>query len=271
MLKNLVHLYKIARKAPASPVVKVLKAILILAAMIVIPIVAGPLLYRRTGLSESGSIWPAAALLLLAAILGGIGTYWYWEVSDRLDFIASCLNRAERDLNALLASGQEHGGRKSKVVERKEWSRMARPADMQVFENGYRTPAHDIIQWNENDLAGKGTVMGKATVTALLFRELYEGSVGTAQSRIMAEVKNNEGKLPYLAPGIRELVGFDKFDKEKGTFEKGAGVDSDELEWVVKYRKFPTRNLVSVKTNAAGERKELRGRDVLLDLTQQKL
>ena len=94
------------------------------------------------------------------------------------------------------------------------------PADIQIFETGYRTPAHDIIQWNENDLAGKGTVMGKATVTALLFRELYEGSVGTAQSRIKAEVKNNGGNLPYLAPGIRELVGIDKF--RDGEFEEGS-------------------------------------------------
>ncbi len=268
-MENLVHLYKLLRTLPASPAVRALKGILIVAAMIAIPFVAGPVLYKRGGLSPSGYIWAIAALILLAAILIAIAIYWYWEVSDRLDFIASCLNRAERDLNALLASGLEHGGRKSKVAERKDWSRLARPADIQIFETGYRTPAHDIIQWNENDLAGKGTVMGKATVTALLFRELYEGSVGTAQSRIKAEVKNNGGNLPYLAPGIRELVGIDKF--KDGEFEEGAGVDSDELEWVVKHRKFPTQNLVSVKTNAEGVRKELRGKHVLEDLTQQKL
>jgi hypothetical protein len=163
----------------------------------------------------------------------------------------------------------EHGGRKGKAVERSEWNRMAVSPAIQIFTAGYRTPAHDLIDLNEKDLAGKGAAMGRASTTAMLFRELYEGGVKTAQSRILAEVRNS-GNLPYVAPGIAELIGFDKFNKENG-FPKDAGVNDDDLEVAVKRGGFPTQNLIMVKTNASGQRTALRGNEVLLDLTQQKV
>ncbi len=258
-------LRKLARKLRASPVPKALAGLLIFAAMVAIPLVADKVLHGAV----PGQAWSIVAAILLSAIAFAVGLPWYWAICDRYDDIESCLKRAERDLNTLLATGQEHGGRKGKVVERAEWNRMARSPGTQIFNAGYRTPAHDLIDWNEKDLAGKGTAMGKATATALLFRELYEGSVETAQSRIVAEVKNG-ASVPYIAPGLRELIGFDKFDPVNVCFEDGAGADSDDLQLVAKRRRFPSDNLIMVKTNAAGVRTALYGNAVLIDLTEQK-
>lgn len=250
---------------------KAVQAFLIFAAMVAVPIAADRLLRKNSDSSfkELGGLaWALAAIVgtIVLVILG----YWYFEVKDRLDSIASCLKRAERDMNALLASAMEHGGRKGAVKERAEWHQMVQPAGNQIFNEGYRTPAHDIIEWNEKDRISKGTAAGKASATAFIFRELYEGSIGTARAKIEADIRNG-GSAPYLAPGFREIIGTHKYDKDNDKFTWEGGKDSDELEYVVKHRKFPTQNLVMVKTNAAGERKELRGYDVLRDLTQQKL
>jgi hypothetical protein len=251
----------------------VVKALLIFALMLVIPVIADNLLHSRPDVPLPALQWPrvpeSAVLLLLAIPATAFAIYLYAKEQDRLKHIQSCLNRAERDLNSQLSSGMEHGGRKGFAVERSEWNRMTVSPAIQIFNAGYRTPAHDLADLNEKDLAGKRGAMGKASATAMLFRELYEGSVATAQSRVMAEVRNS-GNVPYIAPGISELIGFDKFDKEKG-FPKGAGVNWEDLELAVKIGGFPTQNLIMVKTNAAGERTALRGNEVLLDLTQQKV
>ncbi len=56
--------------------------------------------------------------------------------------------------------------------------------------------------------------MGKASMTAVLLRELYQGSPGRAQKKVAGEIKG--GGTPFVAPGIRELIGFDMFDAMKG-------------------------------------------------------
>ncbi len=244
------------------------KAFLLFAAMVFIPIVADNFLHAKPDVPLGlglGSEWALEVLVLAAALIAGL--YWYWLTSNRLEFIESCLRRAERDLNNLLKSANEHGGRKEKAGERLGWSRMIRAPGVQVFGDGYRSPVHDLIDANEKDLAAKGSVTAKAGTTAMLLRELCEGSVGTAQSRVLAEFING-GTLPYVSPGIAELIGFNQFDQETG-FPAGAGVDSDELEWVVKRVGFPTEDLISVKTNAEGKKTERRGKEVLLDLTRQ--
>ena len=228
---------------------KALKAILIFAAMIAIPIVADNFLHRRPDLplgKVSGGAFVFAAVLLFAIFALALGIPRFWARRKRLDDIESCLKRAERDMNAHISNALSHGGRKDKVKERAEWHKMAETSAFQTFNAGYRTPAHDLIELNEKDLASKGGAIGKASATAFLFRELYEGGVETAQAKIVADVKNG-GSVPYIAPGISELIGFDKFDKDKG-FPEGAGVDSDELQWVAKWRKFPSKELIMVTT-----------------------
>jgi hypothetical protein len=145
---------------------------------------------------------------------------------------------------------------------------MATTPKKQVFNAGYRTPFHDLIGWNETDLASKGSAMGKASATAFIFRELYEGSIATAQSKIVAELKNG-GSVPYIAPGIREIIGFDQFDNNLG-FPPGAGVDGDDLKRVIKRFGFPSQDLLMVSTSPTGARTATRGYEVLINLTQQK-
>jgi hypothetical protein len=250
-------------------------ALLLFALMLVIPIVADNLFRAKPDVPLPlvqwlGGIPEAAVLLLLALPAAGFAIYLYSKEQDKLAEIQGHLKRAERDMNALLASGMEHGGRKGKAVERSEWNMMTVTSAPQTFNPGYRTPAHDLIDLNEKDLAGKGATMGKASATALLFRELYEGGIGAARSRIEAEAGNGSNP-PYIAPGISELIGFKSFDKAKGSFGEGPKYTGDDLELAVKLGGFPTQNLIMVKTNAKGERTALRGYDVLLDLTQQKV
>ena len=52
--------------------------------------------------------------------------------------------------------------------------------------------------------------MDKVRMTAFHLRELYEGNVRNAQLKIFNEFAN--GGKPYIAPGIRQLVGYDQFD-----------------------------------------------------------
>ena len=89
--------------------------------------------------------------------------------------------------------------------------------------------------------------MGRARFTAFLLRELYEGNVKNAQFKIFNEVAN--GGKPYIAPGIRQIVGYDQFDvndvKNNG-FPSDAGVGWFPLWLTVKLNQFPG-NIIMVK------------------------
>jgi hypothetical protein len=244
-----------------------LKGFLFFAVLVAIALSGSTAFNKSGGFSVYGYGQPWA-LYVLAAVLAAWIIIWARAVRDRASEIEGWLKLAERDLNGQLSSGMEHGGRKGKVAERAQWSAMAASPGRQTFEAGYRTPAHDLIDLNEKDLAAKGAAMGRAAYTASLFRELYEGSVESAQRRIEADVKNS-GNIPYVAPGIRDLIGFDLFDREAG-FPIGAGVIDGELKHVAKHLGFPSRDLRMVSTSATGERTALRGNDVLLALTQQR-
>ena len=224
------------------------------------------------------------APLLAALIIAYVVVEWF--IYERKDRIATYLTLAERDLNKLLSSGLEHGGRKGKAAERSDWARPFLPpagaegGAIPALGSGYamsgfpassdatRNIALEIIAANEKNISGKGAAMGKATITAFLLRELYEGNVDSAQSKIIAEVLN-EGKPPYIAPGIRELVGFDQFDEKTG-FPPKAGVSPRLLKRVVREMGYP-RNIQIVKTDPSGTRFRITGRDVLTELTEQKV
>jgi hypothetical protein len=253
---------------------KAVKALLLFALMLAVPIAADNLLHPRPdielpSLQWLGRIPESAVLLLLAIPVLGFAINLYGKQQSQLKRIQSCLNRAERDLNAQLRAGVDHAGRKSTAKERSEWNNsMTNSPAIQIFKAGYRTPAHDIIEKNENDLAGKGAAMGRAHVTAMLFRELYEGGIGNARSRIEADVKNGNNP-PYVAPGINELIGYKSFDKAQGEFKDKSEFNDDDLELAVQLGRFPTQNLRLVRTNAEGVQTVLRGYQVLYDLTQQ--
>lgn len=189
-----------------------------------------------------------------------------WFVWERKCQIAAWLNLAERDLNNNLSSGLEHTGRRDVVSQRSEW--VAGYPLIQVSGLGHRTIAEEMVLLNETDRANKGNAMTRASITAFLLRELYEGNVETAQSKIWAEVVNT-GKPPYIAPGIYELVGFSRFDDQNG-FPRYSGVSPTMLKRVVRERGYPL-NIQFIKADPAGKRFRIRGMEVLQELTQQKL
>lgn len=228
-----------------------------------------------------------AVTLILLVLLIAFGIV-EWFIHQRKDRIAILLTLAERDLNNLLNGGLEHGGRKGKVAERRDWAQTFLPpipptlppaslpsySGFPIYGNfgtseGFRSAAQELITANEKDLAGKGATMGKASITAFLLRELYEANVKAAQSKIFTETLNNGGTPPYIAPGIYELVGFARFDKEKG-FPPGSGVEAWLLERVVRERAYP-RDIQIVKTDPAGRKYRIEGDAVLRDLLQQNL
>jgi hypothetical protein len=170
-------------------------------------------------------------MLIVGLIIVRVVIYWQEE------WVARCLTLAERDFNNLVSGGLGHGGRKERVAERRHWNKMADKPVIQVNAGGYRSVAHELVEANEKELSGKGTTMGKASITAFLLRELYQGDIEAAQLKIVADTRNN-GTPPYIAPGIDELVGFDKFDKELG-FPRGAGVERWLLRRVVRRWGFP--------------------------------
>lgn len=179
---------------------------------------------------------PASLVLLVAAML----LYFLKFRPDREEMlrIAGLLTSAERDFLVNLNSGQSHGGRKSNAEERFKWSTMGPYPALQVNMAGFRSVTHDLVDSNEKELQGKGTAMGKAGITGYLLKELYLGSVSSAQRKVLSDTLNN-GKPPYLAPGIKDLIGFpDDFDPKKG-FEEKAGVNEILLAKTVKRMKFP--------------------------------
>ena len=140
--------------------------------------------------------------------------------------IAEWLTLAEREMNSLLRGWSGgYSNRKDVVKERADWLSM-------IPDTGDTAALAD---------------MGKVRMTAFLLRELYEGNVGNAQLKIFNEFAN--GGNPYIAPGIRQIVGYDKFDvkdvKNNG-FPSDAGVDWFPLWLTVKLNRFP-RNIIMVR------------------------
>ena len=110
----------------------------------------------------------------------------------------------------------------------------------------------NFFDLNQEDLksgGSQGAAMGKVRMTAFLLREIYEGNVKNAQLKIFNEVAN--GGKPYVAPGIRQIVGYDQFDvndvKNNG-FPPDAGVGWFPLWLTVKLNRYP-RNIVMVRAD----------------------
>ncbi len=209
----------------------------------------------------------APILLVLIAIFATVEFIIYRREVN----VYRWLTLAERDFNYLLSSGMGQTGRLERVAERREWNKMAETPTIQINTGDYRSIAHGLVETNEKELSGKGSTMGKATITAFLLRELYEADVDAAQIKIFADTRNSsDGKTPpYIAPGIYELVGFDKFNPETG-FPPNAGVASWLLRRVIRKWNFP-RGILSVKTDESGIKIYRDPMDALAQLIQQNL
>jgi hypothetical protein len=257
----------------ASAIFNGVKAYLIFAVMVATPLVVHNL-YKGKGLLTDTllpswtviEVMRALYAVLLLFLLGYTVIYLLLS-NHKLDFAINCLKSAERDLNDCLSSGMEHGGRKGRVKERYEWNRLVKNPVKQALKAGFQTVAHDLVKANEDEVQGKRKSMGKASTTAFLLRELYEGDVMSAQRKIFADTKNGD-RIPYVAPGIRELVDFEHFDKQNG-FPPGSGVSALTLKMAVLLGRFP-KYLIMVKTAADDKKTVLRGWDVIKELTQQR-
>ncbi len=273
---------------------KELKAIAIFAGMIALPIVADNLISRKPDIRLFGGFegaWALVPIVILCAVAIPLIISAFWKFEEEIQGIQGNLKLAERELVKLLGDNWDQGGRKGKVTERAEWAAMAHPtinhtvkgelsslpgeaakwsplvqsSIAQTFNEGYRTVAHEAFDLNKADMAGRGTAMGKASMTAVLLRELYQGSPGRAQKKVSGEFKS--GGTPFVAPGIRELLEFDKFDTEKKEFPKGAGVNWLKLTLAVKQGPFP-KELILIDKPAPDKTEVLRGWEVIKKLTE---
>jgi hypothetical protein len=261
---------------------KALKGFLIFAAMVALPLVWHNLAsgHDRAPVSAPAGEWILAIAILLAAGLAIAFGLKMYTVSEDIEVMIGCLTLAERDFNNIINSGWDQTGRLNKAKERAAWTEMGHRPNVQTLEAGYRTVAHDAFDANQADLKSRGQTMGKAGITAFLLRELYEGHVAAAKSKVEAEYRNGADTV-YIAPGIDKLIGYDAsgFDNETRTFRKKAGVNRFFLKAAVDIGGFP-KDVAIVKTEKIeetvnGEPREravktvVRGLNALEELVQQ--
>jgi hypothetical protein len=180
-------------------------------------------------------------VLLLAGFLIVLIAYLPYTIQ-----ISEWLTLAERDMNSLLrgwGGGLPADARRGMARERGEWLTMI-PVSKdkpEALSDLYKT----FFEINQRELGGgaQGDNMGRARYTAFLLRELYEGNVKNAQLKIFSDVKN--GGRPYVAPGIRQIVGYDRFDEKNG-FPEDAGVGWFPVWLTVKLNRYP-RNIIMVR------------------------
>ena len=279
---------------------KTLKGIGIFAGMVALPLLAHGLISKRpdTLLGTVEWVWavPPGTLLLAIGIAVAIRAFWKFE--EDIQGIQGNLKLAERELTKILADNWDQAGRKGKVEERAQWAAMAHPTVVHIIKNadgtpvsmdpgkwsplmqpsisqtydaGYRTVAHEAFDLNKADMSSRGAAMGKATMTAVLLRELYQGSPGRALKKIWGEFKLKND--PFIAPGIRELLNYDNFAKHKGAdaFPKDHEcVNWLMLELAVKEGKFPKELVLVDKGTLTAEGKPTRfvGWEVIKKLTE---
>ncbi len=222
---------------------KELKAIEIFAGMIALPIVADNLISRKPDIRLFPSFeWPwqlTPVLILVIAAIAVIAVYdmifgrkgILKKFEDDIGQIQGWVRLAERELLTILRAWDQTG-RMSTVSERAEWASMANPTinhsvkgDLssttgepakwsplitssiaQTFNKGYRTVAHEAFELNKTDMANRGTAMANATLTAVLLREVYGGNYGRPKIKLSAVLADD--KIPFVAPGLKELFGF---------------------------------------------------------------
>jgi hypothetical protein len=247
------------------------KAFGLFAIMVATPFVIERLLGRNPrfpGADEVGAwawgnaltsiVYVAVALVVLAAIFGAAILYYQTEE------ISKQLTLAEREMTALLrgwGGGLAKDARQNMAKERADW--------LQIIGDNKSDMAKAFYDQNQKELDGgaQGTSMGRARFTAFLLRELYEGNVETAQAKVYNDVKN--GGSPWIVAGLRRLIAYGSFDKEKG-FPPGSGVDPNLLWLTVKLHRHP-HHIVMVKSGSDGKKFEVKNWDVINEMNRQAL
>ena len=148
-----------------------------------------------------------------------------------------------------------------------KWSPLAQPMKTvgpplvtQACPEAFGDLAQQAFELNKGDMSGRGAAMSKATMTAILLRDLYQGSPGRAKKKISHEFKNKAE--PFIAPGVRQLLDFDKFDKQTNEFPGDSGVDWLMLTLAVEHGKYPKELILMDKGTP------FRGWEVIKKLTE---
>jgi hypothetical protein len=108
----------------------------------------------------------------------------------------------------------------------------------------YQISEHLTLAEREMNRLLRGGKVVEARATALLLHELYAGNVATAQLKIHNEIEN--GGKPFIAPGLRNLLGLDKFNDAREVL--GSGVARFPLVMAVKLNRYP-RNIIMVRAD----------------------
>ncbi len=200
----------------------------------------------REALKVSGSFWHDVwqnvlsysgfgilVLLLIAFLL------WLLIFLPQAYQISQYLKQAEREMNGLLRGwGGGYANRKDVVKERADWLTMIPSSNPAAMADVYK----NFFDLNQEDLKSggpQGAAMGKARMTAFLLREIYEGDVESAQRKIFDETEINDGKVPFIAPGLRQLLVSINSNKDTG-FSRGAGrpwfplMHCYQIVWVIR-------------------------------------
>lgn len=186
--------------------------------------------------------------------------WWRNRIDERCQYIATCLNEAEYNFNNLINAGMDASGRLVKMEERMRWAALIPKHPVHLVGPEDNTPIHALFSKYEADIQ---SVKGDKKVinhTANLLRDLLNGSVRGAQIWIEGQYRINKA-LPYVAPGIAELVGLEHFCEESGKFLPGAGIDWRLLKRVVRRGRYP-KQIILVKGTTA-----IHGMDALNKLT----
>ncbi len=240
-----------------------LKATAILAAMVILQLVWDN--FRRLKpdvplFSAGGWSWLALAALILSAV-AIFAIFGYRKFAEDIGEIESWLTLAERELLRFMRDAWDPAGRLANVEERTRWNAMAQTPFIQIFKEGYRTVAHEAFELNRQDMVNRGATLGRASMTAYLLRELYLGSVSRARSRVSSEIQN--GNPPFVAPGIREIIGFDN-----GQLKDEPGFGWLKVTLAVEHGQFP-RDIMIVNRTPQGTQ-VMEGWEVIMQLTRQR-
>ena len=206
-----------------------------------------------------------------AILLGaGIVALQAWNFHGYLAWVGGQFKLAERELNALILRGRDHGGRKDRIAERYEWNtfdKWAPHGNVLAFRGTMPDTsaiAKEFIRENEAEVKEYRQTMGRVKLTAFLLRELLNISAGTAIAKIQAEQRQRNGELPFIASGIWELLGA----KETVPPSEWKPVHWRVLAYVVRKQGFP-RELVMTKKRPDGTLYEVRGMELLAIINAQ--
>lgn len=182
------------------------------------------------------------------------------------EFIGDCLTTTETEMNNLLR-GLDQSGRMKRVEELQSWAKLLHPHPLVLAHTDYKTPlVDDLFAASEKALSGSKDAGRAINQTALLFRDVVTGQITGAQLRISA-IYRNTGKLPYVAPGIAELVHLHEFDPQTAKFPKGSGENGWLVRRVAKWHGVPQKLMLVVDDKKTGSSMVYMGMEVLNRLT----